>query len=105
MQPLDVRPVGETEILITWEDAHRSLYRYEYLRFNCPCAGCCDEWSGKRLIALNKIPKDIRVLETAPVGRYALQFRWSDGHATGIYSFDFLRMICPCENCQKGKVS
>ena len=102
-QPAEVRPVGETELLISWQDGHRSLYGYDYLRLNCPCAGCRDEWSGKRLIALDKIPKDIKALETISVGRYALQFRWSDRHTTGIYSFDFLREICPCEACQKIK--
>jgi len=35
-----------------------------------------------------------------PVGRYALQFKWNDGHSSGIYSFEHLRNICPCEQCQ-----
>jgi DUF971 family protein len=33
------------------------------------------------------------------VGRYALNFQWSDGHAEGIYTFDFLRQLCQCESC------
>ena len=99
MVPQDVREVGESEILITWEDNHRSLYSYEYLRLNCPCAACRDEWTGKRLITLDKIQKGIRPREMSPVGRYAYKFRWSDGHDTGIYGFDFLRLICPCPGC------
>lgn len=102
-QPVDVRPVGESELLISWQDGHRSLYPYRFLRLNCPCAGCRDEWSGKRLIVLDKIPEDIKSLEMAPVGRYAIRFRWSDRHETGIYGYDFLRGICPCEACQKKK--
>ncbi len=107
MNPVDLRPVGETELLITWQDGHRSLYGLRFLRFNCPCAGCRDEWSGKRLITLDKIPEDIKALEMAPVGRYAVRFRWSDHHDTGIYGFDFMRSICPCETCvqQKKEVS
>lgn len=107
MQPVEVHPVGEEEVLINWQDGHRSLYLYRFLRLNCPCAGCRDEWSGKRLIALDKIPADIKSLEMAPVGRYAIRFRWSDRHETGIYSYDFLRGLCPCEACQneKGKDS
>lgn len=99
MTVLDIRPVGETEILISWEDGHRSLYRFDYLRLNCPCASCCDEWSGKRLVTLDQIPKNIKVQDSSWVGRYALRFRWSDGHQTGIYGFEFLRKICPCGSC------
>lgn len=101
MQALDFYPVGDTELLISWEDGHRSLFRYDYLRLNCPCATCCDEWSGKRLIKLDQIPKTIKVQEFAPVGRYAVRFRWSDGHQTGIYGFEFLRKICPCGACSQ----
>jgi DUF971 family protein len=96
---VDIRNVGDEEILMTWNDGHRSLFSFEYLRFNCPCAACRDEWTGKRLITLDKIQKGIKPSQTSPVGRYALKFRWSDGHDTGIYGFDFLRGICPCETC------
>ena len=100
VHPADIRPVGDTEILITWEDAHRSLYTYRDLRLNCPCASCADEWSGRRLITLDRIPENIKSLETASVGNYAIRFVWSDGHRTGIYGFDFLRSICPCPRCK-----
>nr|NIO07374.1 DUF971 domain-containing protein [Deltaproteobacteria bacterium] len=33
------------------------------------------------------------------VGNYAVEFRWQDGHSTGIYTFDYLRSLCPCPNC------
>ena len=100
MQPLEIRPVGDTEILVNWLDGHRSLFTSQYLRLNCPCAGCRDEWSGKRLISLDKIPHDIKPLQMVPVGRYAVRFNWSDRHDTGIYGFDFLRSICSCQACQ-----
>ena len=103
MQPLETRPVGKTELLVSWPDGHRSLYGYRYLRLNCPCAGCEDEWSGKRLIALDKIPAHIWPVEMEPVGLYAFRFQWSDHHNTGIYGFEFLRKICPCETCLKEK--
>ena len=101
MKPLDIRPVAEAELLVTWEDGHRSLYAYDYLRLNCPCARCVEEWTGRRLIGLDKIAKGIHPLTTEPVGNYALRFDWSDGHQTGIYGFDFLRKICPCLDCRK----
>lgn len=103
MKPVDIRAVGEAELLISWEDGHRSLYRNDYLRLNCPCAGCRDEWSGKRMITLDKIPTNICSLATSPVGNYAIRLKWSDRHETGIYSFEFLRSICPCANCREQK--
>jgi DUF971 family protein len=33
------------------------------------------------------------------VGRYAIRFHWSDGHSTGIYTFEQLRELCPCPIC------
>ena len=36
------------------------------------------------------------------VGNYAIRIQWSDGHGSGIYSFEHLRNICPCEACQEG---
>lgn len=99
MQPVDIRNIGETEVLFTWDDGHRSLYSYEFLRLNCPCAGCRDEWTGRRLIKLSDIRKDIKPLQSMPVGRYALKYAWNDHHDTGIYGFDFLRQICPCGAC------
>jgi DUF971 family protein len=34
-----------------------------------------------------------------PVGNYAIRIQWSDGHGSGIYSFEHLRKICPCDAC------
>lgn len=42
---------------------------------------------------------DVSPLAIEPVGRYALRFQWSDGHATGIYTFEYLRELCPCPSC------
>ena len=96
---VDSRLVGETEFLLTWDDGHRSLYGFSYLRFLCPCAGCVDEHTGRRTIKKETIPENIKTSEMAPVGRYGVKFRWSDGHQTGIYSFEYLRKICPCGLC------
>ena len=103
MSLLDIRPVGKEELLITWEDGHRSLYTFRDLRFYCPCAGCVDEMTGERTMTAEKISANIHALETAPVGRYALRFKWSDGHQTGIYSFELLRALCTCGVCKKQK--
>jgi DUF971 family protein len=52
--------------------------------------------SGKKVLEDDSVPEDVRPLEVRPVGHYAVTIRWSDGHDTGIYSFERLRRICPC---------
>jgi DUF971 family protein len=92
---------------IVWSDAHSSKYTFPYLRENCPCAMCNDEREKKsehkhNAPALSPLPMyKPRVTATgaSPVGNYAIQFQFSDSHATGIYSFGHLREICPCEAC------
>ena len=100
MQPLDIRNVGENEIMILWDDDHRSLYDLSFLRLNCRCAHCVDEWTGEVLIRESSIPKKLSLRETEPVGRYGVKFRWSDGHDTGIYAFEQLRRLCRCPQCR-----
>ena len=51
------------------------------------------------MIAPGSIPASLERLHVEPVGNYALNFRWSDGHSTGIYTFEYLRKICPCSQC------
>jgi DUF971 family protein len=102
IRPQDIRPVGENELLIIWEDGHRSLYAAKDLRLQCACAYCVDEWTGVRVLVPDAIPADIRVREWSPVGHYGIRFQWSDGHNTGIYSFENLRRLCRCPSCAPG---
>jgi DUF971 family protein len=66
------------------------------------CAACVDEFTGQRKVGHGSIPSTLERLSVAPVGNYALQFGWSDGHDTGIYTFDYLRKLCPCLRCLPG---
>jgi DUF971 family protein len=43
--------------------------------------------------------KPLRPESAELVGRYALQIHWSDGHSSGIYTFTYLRTLCPCTEC------
>lgn len=99
IQPKEVRKIGNRELKVVWSDNHTALYSSRWLRQNCPCASCVDEWSGKPLLEREKVSKDIEGLKVNIVGQYALSVDFSDGHTTGIYSFKFLRKICPCEIC------
>jgi DUF971 family protein len=95
---------------IGWADGHRSHYDFALLREMCPCAMCNDERakkqqdvatsgsdSSKDLLPMFK-PKP-RARAAKAIGNYALQIDFTDGHTTGIYSFEYLRTICPCDEC------
>lgn len=84
----DVQTLG-----IDWSDGATSLINVRALRLACGCAICIDEWSGQPLLAPESVPEDITPLGIQPVGRYAIQIQWSDGHDTGIYPFARLRAL------------
>ncbi|HTT71337.1 MAG TPA: DUF971 domain-containing protein [Anaeromyxobacteraceae bacterium] len=87
--------VGEKgELIVVWPGGVRCELPARQLREQCPCAGCVEEGTGRRILDPTTIPADIRPLEVRGVGNYALQITWSDGHATGIYSWTTLRAAC-----------
>jgi DUF971 family protein len=106
-EPPDTRTtavfVGPTEdresLAIRWLDGHVSAYPPRYLRLQCPCAGCVEEMSGRRLLRPADVPEDVYIHAIHYVGRYALHFEFSDGHGTGIYPFELLRALCICGEC------
>jgi len=95
---IEARRLPEERLLrLTWSDGHTAEYAYDYLRGFCPCAGCQGH-SGLKIRFLPP-PRPVTPETIQPVGNYAISILWSDGHGTGIYRFDFLRQICPCEKC------
>jgi DUF971 family protein len=108
---------------ITWADGHASHYDFTYLRDACPCATCNDEREKKaaeetpaaKAARTSVAPGAAPLPASSPllpmfkpkakansatsVGSYAIQINFSDGHNTGIYSYEQLRMICPCAAC------
>ena len=109
--PLKVK-VHKTEgtgVDIDWKDGHHSTWSFAWLRNACPCATCNEERkaSGREPgqskpnpagpLVLYQAPP--RPLEITPVGKYALRFKWNDGHESGIYSWDYLRRVCTCNPC------
>lgn len=110
-KPIDVKVHVTTGqgVEITWSDGHRSRYDFVYLRDQCPCAVCNDERARKEQAspnanAVSPLPmfKPRTTAKAAKaVGSYAIQIDFSDGHSTGIYSFNHLREICPCDACAR----
>jgi ATP-binding protein involved in chromosome partitioning len=98
-EPRDLRVGAQGEMMLTWPDNHQSLYTPYHLRVNCGCAACVHEDTGQRMMDPKNVPLDIRFERANPVGRYGLALAFSDGHSTGIYTFENLRALCECPEC------
>lgn len=110
-RPTGIEMVGAESIIVHWEDGHTSTFPSGYLRAKCPCATCTSEKDAPPPkvgigVSLPLLPKKalpgIHAENIEPVGYYAVKIDWSDGHQAGIYSFAYLRSICPCRECVAG---
>lgn len=98
--PSEIGQQGPGVLAVTWADGHRSVYDVRALRLACGCAVCIDEWTGAEQLDEAAVPADVRPVRIAPIGRYAIQIAWSDGHESGIYPFRRLRALCSCAGCR-----
>jgi DUF971 family protein len=94
-------------IKIDWKDGHHSEYGVTYLRDKCPCASCTGAHGTPPRQPESDNPFQmykpvLKMLGVEPVGAYAIRINWSDGHSSGIYSYDHFRNICPCTSCRNG---
>jgi len=106
--PTDIT-ADKTKHLLTilWNDGHTSEYPFGLLRAGCPCAGCRGGHENMHPepdpavfeIMLPDSPS-IHLEKLEAVGSYGLTFEWEDGHHEGIFSWDYLRALCPCEICR-----
>ena len=103
--PKDVTGISiqDGDVVVEWSDGHRSEFEARYLRLNCGCAECVEEWSRRRLLDPAAVEANLRAEDYLMVGQYAVQFLWSDAHFTGIYPFDLLRKLCRCETCEASR--
>lgn len=93
LEPVQIIEESDSEVTITWSDDLETHYNALDLRRTCPCAGCINEWTGEKMLKDDQIPVDLSFRSISIVGRYALNFHFSDGHDTGIFSFAYLRKL------------
>jgi len=91
------------ELHLSWSDGHESVFGYEALRRVCPCAWCAGEgdYPGNMTPTAALTEQQITLYELQMVGRYGLTPIWGDGHKTGIYTYERLRNMCECAECQE----
>ena len=91
----------EAYLEIIWSDERTCRYPLSHLREACPCVECR---GGHSMMGREHDPENILVLkpkrsygvkEVVPIGNYAIQPTWDDGHHTGIYTWEYLRRLCP----------
>ncbi|HEU6447111.1 MAG TPA: DUF971 domain-containing protein [Verrucomicrobiae bacterium] len=96
MQPIDIQQIGGN-LAIKWDDGDENFISLEKLRRACPCAGCKGETDIMGNVYKNpenKVsPEAFQLREIVGVGNYAIQPVWADGHATGIFSFGYLKIV------------
>lgn len=91
LEPTQIIEESDSEVSIKWSDDAETVYSAPQLRRNCPCASCVNEWTGEKILKDENIADDLVFSRITIVGRYALNFTFSDGHDTGIFSYKFLR--------------
>ena len=116
---IKVHKTSGSTMEVVWKDGHQSTYSFAYLRDACPCALCNEEREKSHrqpdqppaaapLAATGMLPMfkpAIRPEVAAQVGNYAIRFDWNDGHKHGIFSWQYLRDWCPCEQCRASRHS
>jgi len=111
-EPEHIAVSKSSGVKIDWKDGHHSDYPLAYLRDQCPCAQCTGAHGTPSRAEQKKdanpfqmFKPTLRITDVETVGAYALRIRWSDGHNTGIYSFEHFRSICPCPECRVARAS
>jgi DUF971 family protein len=102
MRPVNIELISREVLTIGWDDGHQSIYFIRDLRKACPCAVCRDKDKSDNPLQIVPLGGDnVELADWEMVGRYAVSFRWSDGHNDGIYPYAMLRELCQCDECQK----
>lgn len=105
----DIRPTSidvtnsEGILKINWNDGHYSEYSLFGLRKNCPCVLCRGGHGSMntydRSLFFVDPPRHVEIEDIRQIGNHAIKIFWNDGHNNGMYQWETLRKLCPCEQC------
>ncbi|MBI9051293.1 MAG: DUF971 domain-containing protein [Anaerolineaceae bacterium] len=98
---------AERILVVEWNDGHASAFPFGLLRAGCPCVECRGGHDKMRSdpepsVFNQELPESsaTNLADLSLVGSYGLNIQWNDGHHHGIYQWDYLRKLCPCEQCR-----
>lgn len=94
-RPVRIRRRDPSRVAIEWADGHTTVYGAAELRRLCPCASCVHELTGEALLDPAGVPDDLSQTGLRTVGNYGIAVQFSDGHGTGIYTYEHLRRSDP----------
>ena len=90
LRPTSIVRANQYDVKVTWGDGTEVVYPARRLRMECPCAVCVDELTGMRRLQESMVAEDVHPAGIDPAGHYAIQIHFSDGHNTGIYTWEKL---------------
>ncbi len=92
--PTFINKVSPGLLKAEWKDGLSATIKIEKLRMECPCADCREKDNPKSKFVMPTIKMGQNELKSLnPVGNYAVNAVWGDGHDTGIYPWEFFRII------------
>lgn len=92
--PTNIRALQSDQVLeLTWTEGVVSRLPYRFLRGECPCASCRNEWTGERMLDPTTISADLKLEGMEGIGNYAVRLAWSDGHSSGLYTWETLHKL------------
>ena len=100
--PVEIKQSGVRELRIAWSDGQVNDFDVVELRRSCRCANCVNELTGAQILHPTEVGEDVRPQTIRQVGNYAFQVNWTDGHTSGIFTFDYLRQLAEVTNAPSG---
>ncbi len=92
--PQNVRVLKDDRVLeLVWSPDDISRLPFQAIRQSCRCAACIDEFTGRQILDPNSVDEGIFAEDVSLTGNYAMKFRWSDKHDSGLFTWDHLRSI------------
>lgn len=91
--PLDLKALREQgRLRVAWDDGETN-FPFAFLRRQCQCAHCVNEWTGEQILDPASVSEDIAVESMELVGSYAIRIHWTDGHNAGLFTWERLREL------------
>lgn len=104
VHPVSLDKTESRSLRIVWNDGVEQVLPYQRLRQGCQCANCMEKRKAQLQDEQHKDPTALPVLSAAetvpldivrmrPVGNYAYNIEFSDGHTTGLFTYELLRSL------------